>query len=138
MSTSWSTKVPRIVAWFGVAFFLGIGLWAFLSPSSFFDQLAVFPPYNEHFLHDVGAFQIGFAAALLLGLLRWDGLATALGGAGVGTVVHTIAHVMDGDQGGKDTDPFGLGLLAIALLVGAWMLRPTTRTASRDAAGTRA
>jgi hypothetical protein len=124
MNSTWSARVPRIVAWVGVAFFLGFGLWAFFSPSSFFDQVAVFPPYNQHFLHDAGAFQIGFAVALVLGLIGWDGLATALGGAGVGSVFHTIAHLMDSDKGGKDTDPFGLGLLAVALVVGAWLLRP--------------
>lgn len=118
-------KAVRVVAWIGVAFFLAFGLWAFFAPHSFFKQVAVFPPYNEHFLHDAGAFQLGFAVALLLGLLGWDGLGTALGGAGVGGVFHTLAHLMDHDLGGKNTDPVGLGLLAVAMLWAAWVKRPS-------------
>ena len=117
-------RIVRLIGWVGVAFFVGFGLWAFFGPKSFFDQVAVFPPYNEHFLHDVGAFQIGIGATLALGLLGWSGLATALGGAAIGSVLHVIAHVMDKDLGGKDTDPIGLGVLAIALLWAAWKVRP--------------
>lgn len=117
-------RIVRLIGWVGVAFFVGFGLWAFFGPKGFFDQVAVFPPYNEHFLHDAGAFQIGIGATLALGLLGWSGLATALGGAAIGSVLHVVAHVMDKDQGGKDTDPIGLGLLAIALLWAAWKVRP--------------
>ncbi|HEV7886965.1 MAG TPA: hypothetical protein VGO92_05365 [Acidimicrobiales bacterium] len=117
-------RLVRLVAWVGVAFFFFFGLWAFFDPASFFDKVAIFPPYNAHFLHDAGAFQIGLGTSLLLGLLGWGGLGTALGGAGLGSVVHVIAHVIDRDQGGRATDPVGLGLLALALLWGAWVVRP--------------
>jgi hypothetical protein len=117
-------KLARFVAWVGVAFFTVFGLWAFLAPKNFFKQIAIFPPYNEHFLHDAGAFQVGFAVALLLGLLGWDGLGTALGGAAAGSVLHVVAHVIDHDLGGRATDPVGLGILALALAAGAWVRRP--------------
>lgn len=125
-----SDRVVRVVGWVGVAFFVVFGLWAFFGPKSFYDQIAVFPPYNEHFLHDAGAFQVGIGVTLLLGLLNWDGLATALGGAGVGSLLHVTAHLIDSDLGGKDSDPVGLGLLAGALLAAAWLRRPRTRSAA--------
>ena len=112
-------RFPVLMALAGGVFFVGIGLWAFADPSSFFDRLAVFPPYNEHFLHDAGAFQIGLGATLLLATVWKDALGVALGGTAIGGAFHTLAHVIDDDLGGKDSDPWLLGLLALALAVAA-------------------
>ena len=113
-------RLPRIVGWIGVIFWLGSGLWAFLAPRSFFDNIATFEPYNRHFLHDAGAFSIGLGAVIALALLTdWDALRVALVGVGIGAVVHVISHAVDSDLGGKDTDIPGLILVAIALLAGA-------------------
>jgi hypothetical protein len=117
-------RVARLIGWLAAAFFLVFGLWAFAAPANFYKEIAVFAPYNRHFLHDSGAFQIGIGAALVLGLLGWDGLGTAIGGAAAGSVLHVVAHLMDTSQGGRSTDPFGLGLLALALLWATWALRP--------------
>jgi hypothetical protein len=37
---------------------LSLGLWAVAAPRSFAGWIS-FPPYNEHLIHDAGAFQIG-------------------------------------------------------------------------------
>lgn len=116
-------KLPRLVAVAVGLFFVALGLWAFFDPRSFYDQLATFPPYNRHFLHDVGAFQIGIGATLLLAAGWRDALGVALGGAAIGGAIHTAAHVIDSDRGGKDTDPYLLGLLALILAVGAFARR---------------
>jgi hypothetical protein len=101
--------------------FVAFGLWAFLDPESFFDEAATFEPYNEHLVHDIGAFQIGIGAILALALWRrGDAIFAALGGAGVGSGFHTIAHVMDDDLGGMDSDPYVFGLFTVLLLAGAW------------------
>jgi hypothetical protein len=39
-------------------------LWAFLDARTFFNEVATFEPYNEHLVHDIGAFQIGIGAML--------------------------------------------------------------------------
>jgi hypothetical protein len=46
--------------------FLVFGAWAFADPESFFDEVATFEPYNQHLIQDVGAFQIGLGAVLLI------------------------------------------------------------------------
>lgn len=113
-------RVVIAVATFGgAAFFLGFGAWALADARSFYDQVATFPPYNPHFLHDAGAFQIGIGATLLLALFWRDALAVALGGAAIGSILHTIAHVYDRDLGGKDSDPVFLGILSLVLTVAA-------------------
>jgi hypothetical protein len=128
---------PAVPAGFvrGVAAVLGIvtavlGAWALLAPRSFYDVVATFPPYNRHLIHDVGAFQLGIGATLLLAL-RWrDGLAVALGGYAVGAIVHTASHLVDSGLGGRPAfDIPGLTALA-ALAVVALVLRGR-RTGSR-------
>ena len=79
------SSLPRIVAIVGGAGFIALGLWAMVDPHSFFEALARFEPYNQHFLQDVGAFQIGLGAVFLLAgpSVRADGLTVALVGVGV-------------------------------------------------------
>lgn len=99
--------------------FLVTGLWAMLAPASFYVWVAPFPPYNRHFLHDAGAFQIGLGATLLLAL-RWrNALFVTLLGVGAGATLHALSHILDRDLGGRRSDPLSLGLLAALLLLAA-------------------
>jgi hypothetical protein len=119
-----------VVALFG-AFTLALGIWALVDTTSFYDNIAEFPPYNRHFLHDLGAFQIGLGAALLFALVwRGDAITAVLGGAAAGATAHWIAHVGDEHLGGRASDPWTLGLIA-AILVGvfAWRLWARHRAA---------
>jgi hypothetical protein len=124
-----AVRFARLVAWIGAAFWLVFGLWAFLDPTSFAEQLATFPPYNEHLLHDIGAFEVGLGACLLLALFGWSALSATLGGTGAGSVLHAIAHITDRDQGGRDADPFFFTVVAVVTVAAAVMLRQhETRT----------
>lgn len=113
----------RTLTWltaFSAVFFLDLGLWAFFDASSFFDELADFPPYNAHFIHDIGAFHAGLGAVLALALLfPRDGVLVALGGVGSGAGLHFITHVRDHDLGGSDSDTILLGVLGVLMLAGA-------------------
>lgn len=77
----------------------GIGIWCVLDPPSF--ARAVGFVEHQHFLHDVGAFQIGLGITLLLALIWADALAVALAGFIVANTVHTVNHLMDLDLGGR-------------------------------------
>jgi hypothetical protein len=116
-------RLGRIAAWILVAFWLGVGVWAFLGPRSFYEEIATFEPYNRHFLHDVGAFSIGLGVVLLLALLRWSALGAALGGVAVAAVLHEVSHIVDTELGGRDSDLVLLGLLALVAVAGAWATR---------------
>lgn len=110
------SRVPRLIAAAAGLFFVGLGLWAFFDPRSFFERLATYPPYNRHLFHDIGAFQIGIGVTLLLAL-RWrDVLGVALAGAGIGSAVHAISHWVDRDLGGRSSDPWAVTLLAVVIL----------------------
>jgi hypothetical protein len=106
------------IAGAAAATFLIFGLWPFFDSLSFYEDVADFPPYNAHFLHDVGAFQIGLGAVLVCALI-WprDALLVALLGTGVAAAFHFAAHVQD--EGGDAGQTVSLGLLAVLLLGGA-------------------
>jgi hypothetical protein len=120
--TPQSPVVRTIVVLAGV-FLVGFGLWAFLFPTSFYTSVGSFPPYNQHFLHDLGAFQVGLGSALLLTQVWDDALLAVLGGNALGATIHFIAHLVDRSLGGHPaTDLPFLGGLSV-LLIGAWALR---------------
>ncbi len=106
--------IAVMVGLFNVIF----GAWALLAPRSFFDTVATFDPYNHHFLHDLGAFQVGLGVVFLAALARLDGLTVAFVGNAVAGVLHFGSHVVDRDLGGKPTDPFAVGLVAAAVVLG--------------------
>jgi hypothetical protein len=106
-----------VVAIFGILT-LALGIWALVDPSSFFDNIADWPPYNRHFIHDIGAFQVAIGAALLFALIwQGDAVLAALGGAAIGSTLHWIAHITDEGLGGSDSDPYLLGIVAFILVV---------------------
>ena len=113
-------------------FLVGTGAWAFVAPTSFYDAIATFPPYNVHFIHDIGAFLLGIGVALASALLWRDALFVVLLGGTVAASLHWLSHVLDHDRGGAASDPWTLGGFALLLVV-ALVLRFPLR--SRSAAG---
>ena len=105
-------------AWIGALFFAFTGAWAFLAPHSFFTTLALYPPYTRHLFHDVGAFQLGIAAGLLVGIAHRPPLAVGLWTGATAAIVHAISHWIDRNLGGRSTDPILLTLFAALLVVG--------------------
>jgi hypothetical protein len=104
-----------------------LGLWAMVDPESFFERVALFEPYNQHFLQDLGALQVGLGAVLMLAgvLPALDALTVALVGVGIGGALHAVSHVIGIDLGGRpaiDIPVFG-GLAVVLLVAGAMRWR---------------
>ena len=114
--------VLRVIGIVGALFFIGPGAWAFLDPQGFYDELAPFEPYNEHFIHDLGAFQLGIGVTLAAAVWRaGDALLAAFIGAAIGSASHTAAHFLDHDLGGKDSDLYVFGLVTAVLAAAAFL-----------------
>lgn len=77
--------------------------------------LAPFPPYNEHLVHDIGAFQLGLGACLLAGLLSSDALLAVLTGNALGAHAHSLSHLLDRHLGDRGSDPFAIGAYGLLL-----------------------
>ena len=97
---------------------LAIGIWAFFAGASFADFVAF--PYHRHLMHDVGVFQIGIGATLLLALLWADSVMVALAGYVVGSGLHVVSHIIDRHIGGNVYETLGLGLLVVIGLAGMY------------------
>ena len=124
-----TTTYIRVVAT-AVGVFLAVGgVWAMVAPESFFDTAATFDPYNQHFLQDIGAFQIGLGAVLLLAVwVSADALAVALLGVGVGGLAHAISHAVGHDLGGTPAVdiPF-FSIIAVLTLTAGYLRWSDTR-----------
>jgi len=98
------------------------GLFAMLAPETFFNTVAVYPPYNRHFIHDIGAFVLGLGSGLALALTWTDALLVALAANALGAVAHAVSHFVDRQLGGLPSDPVVMGVFAL-LLVGLTLWR---------------
>lgn len=132
--TSVGNALPRVVAIVSGIGFFALGAWAMADPRSFFEALARFEPYNQHFLQDVGAFQVGLGVVLLLAGLsaRADGLTVALIGVGVAAMLHTVSHIVGRDLGGvPDRDIPAFAVIAAILLAAGGSRWRHARAATR-------
>jgi PPOX class probable F420-dependent enzyme len=101
-------------------FTAGIGVWCLAAPYSFAQSVGF--PAHEHFVHDLGAFQVGFGIALLLALIWSDAMATVLAGYIVANTLHTANHIVDLDLGGSALQAWALGAASVTLII-AFVLR---------------
>ena len=115
MNTVWDRRFVTAVTLLVGLGTAAAGVWALASPGSF--ARAVNFPNHEHFLHDIGAFQLGLAGTLLLASIWSDALATALAGFLLGNTVHVVNHAMDTDLGGHRSDAWALAIVSVAVAV---------------------
>jgi hypothetical protein len=120
-----SERIPRAVAIIGAAAFIIFGVWALVDPRSFFGSVARFEPFNQHFLQDIGAFQIGLGAVLLLAaaVRNGDALTAALLGTGVGAAFHALSHLLGMHLGGSPVTDIPLFSGVAVALLGAGLIR---------------
>jgi PPOX class probable F420-dependent enzyme len=108
-----------------VAVFAGIaavvvGIWALAEPTGFAEATRF--PASVHYIHDIGAFQLGISVTMLLAALWADALAVALAGFLVGNTVHTYNHAADADLGGLGWETYALAAFSV-LVAAALMAR---------------
>src|SRR5438132_6635078 len=96
----WRVAVRIALVVIGV-YYLIFGVWALAQPASFYGQIASFSPFNVHFLHDAGAFQIGLGLALILVVVLTDPVLAVVVAVGAASLLHVVAHVIDANLGGQ-------------------------------------
>jgi uncharacterized protein DUF4345 len=108
---------------FGI-YLVAISLLAAVAPGTFFDEVGPYGTQNDHYIHDVAAFQGAVGVFLLLAVRRPTWWVPALAVATLQFALHTLSHLVDIG----DADPEWLGVAeAIALVLAttalAWLLR---------------
>ena len=94
------------------------GVLAFVAPGAFYDLLGPYPPQNDHFVKDLGSWQIALGAAALVAARRASWRAPMLAVLAVQYGLHTVSHAID--VGGTDpawNGPVTLALQALITLV---------------------
>jgi hypothetical protein len=112
---------------FGV-YLVGIALFAIVAPGTFFEELGRFGPRNEHYIHDVAAFQGAIGLFMLAAVRRPAWWVPALIVASLQFGLHAISHLVDVG----DADPEWVGIaelvgLTLATAVLVWLLVQASR-----------
>ena len=112
------------------------GLLALLDPGTFFEEIGLYGIENPHYVGDVGAFYVGYGAALALAVTRpsWRAPLLWLGAFWYG--FHALNHVFD--TGEARTDARGWTdtvLLALGAAGAAWLARVSERLAGEAGQG---
>ncbi len=70
------------------------GVTALLAPGVFYDVVAAYPPQNDHFVMDLGSWQIALGVIAVYGARRpaWRG--PLLGLIGLQYALHTVPHIL--------------------------------------------
>ena len=120
--------VTRVIAVVIGALYLMTGTWSFLSPMSFFSNVATFAPRNIHLFHDLGAFQVGLGLVLIVPVALRAPLRAPLIAVLGASVLHLSAHIEDISLGGHPTtDLLVLTLICVALAVALVMEMRSSR-----------
>jgi hypothetical protein len=118
-----------------------VGVWALLSPRSFYNNFPVpvgswvdaFPPYNEHLIRDVGGLFAGYALLFFMAAVRLDpsvvraALVAWLPFAAFHFVFH-LTHLSRLEFGEKVLQLVSLGTVLILPLLLLWGLRRRAST----------
>ena len=114
-----------LIALAGAAYML-TGLAQLFAPQWFFDNVGNFPPFNRHYVGDLGAFTLALGVGMLAAARDPVRHRLLIGVAALGSVVHALNHVYD-DWLSADltaahllsqTLPLALIALALALVWG--------------------
>ena len=107
-----------------------IGAFMVLSPSTFYAEVAGYPPYNDHFIRDIGTYNLAYAAAFLAAAARPAWRIPVLTLVAIQYTLHVVNHIWDV----ADTDPAWQGpanLVALGLVAaGLWWLLRRSRPAA--------
>lgn len=106
------------------AYHLALGALMALAPRTFFDEIAAYGPYNDHYIRDVSTFYLALGAVLIVAAARRSWQVPLLAFAVIQYALHLVNHLWDV----SDTDPGWLGpanLVSLALIAAAlwWLLR---------------
>jgi hypothetical protein len=107
---------------------LGLGLWMFAAPHSFFLTIGAFDSYSRHYERDTATFYLAFAFGSGIAAFRPAWRIPVLAITTLQYAVHTINHAIDvNDANNAWAGPFDLITLGAATLQFAALLWLLTR-----------
>ncbi len=110
-----------------------VDVWAFVAPGSFYDTLATFPPQNDHFLKDIGSWNVGLGLAAVIASRTPSWQRGMLAVLTLQSALHAVSHAID--AGAAQPESKGVATL-VALVAGTLVLGAVL--ARESSGGTRA
>lgn len=120
----------KLIAVLG-AYHLALGALMALAPRRFFDAVATYGAYNDHYIRDVSTVYLALGVLLLAAASRPGWQAPLLAFAALQYALHLVNHLIDiGDADPGWLGPFNAVALALVLALTAWLLRARGRAGS--------
>jgi hypothetical protein len=112
------------------AYHLVLGAFMVVAPRTFFEEIAAYGPYNDHYIRDIASFYLAMGVMLVLAAGRRAWQVPVLAFCLIQYAFHVLNHVWDV----SDADPSWIGPvnLVVLLLIGAglwWLLALARRQA---------
>ncbi len=83
-----------LVAFSGI-FYLLTGLTQLIAPVWFYDNIGTLPPFNRHYIGDLGSFLLPLGIGLLVAAKNPRAHRLLVGVAALGGLLHTVNHLYD-------------------------------------------
>jgi predicted anti-sigma-YlaC factor YlaD len=120
--------VPPVLLVVGVSQLI-VGVWAFVAPGSFYDTIATFPPQNDHFLKDIGSWNVGLGLAAVIASRTPSWQRGMLAVLTVQFALHAVSHAIDVGVAEPESQGVSTLVLQIAgtLVLGGLLARESMR-----------
>ncbi len=118
-----------LVALMGV-FYTATSVAQLFAPQWFFEHIGYFPPFNRHYVGDLGAFTMAMGVGLLFAAREPSAHRGLIGVVALGSIIHVLNHLYDDwlNAGLSLTQTVPLALLALVMVMVWWRLRTQPQT----------
>lgn len=123
----------RVTLWVVAAIQLGLGLLGLLAPGTFFDEIGTYAPQNDHYIGDLGAYNVAAGFGVAMAAMRPEWRVPILVVGAVLNGLHAVNHLFDIGEASSDAkgvfDTIALALLAAG---SAYLARVSSRLRRQD------
>ncbi len=128
MNWNWRQSYVQSTLVAGGIFYIAVAAVLLLVPAWFYEAIAMYPPYNRHFMGDAGSFMLGLGLMLVWGMRSPVRYRAMIAIVGIATLVHAINHIIDDFILNPTTlsisGNIALFIIAFAILLAAWWSTP--------------
>lgn len=123
-----SERTLRLTLLATAVYHVATGVLALADPGTFFEQIGRYGIENQHYVGDVGSFQLASGVALLIAAGRPSWRVPVLGFLAIWYGLHALNHAFDTGQARSDErGVLDTILLAGGALFAAWLARVSAR-----------
>lgn len=128
MTWNWRQSYIQSTLVAGGIFYIAVAAVLLFAPLWFYESIAMYPPYNRHFMGDAGSFMLGLGLTLAWAVRNPIRYRAMIAIVGIASLVHAINHIIDDFILNPTTfsilGNIALFIIAFAILLAAWWAAP--------------